>query len=124
MIKIRIICIFSSNVTVIVAITTSCLWCLTPPSTIFQLYRGGVLLVKETTDPPQVTGKLYHIMLYRAHLAMSGIQIKHLKAMGTDYIGCVKSIYHIITTTTAIHLVYIQFQFLSNSSSHLTQKVI
>jgi hypothetical protein len=47
---------------------------------------------------------------------------RHSKAMGTDCTGCVKSIYHMITTTTAIHLVYIQFQFLSNSSSHLIQK--
>jgi len=57
-----------------------CLMCLTPFSTIFQLYRGGQLYnggqlyrggqfywwrkPKETTDLSQVTDKLYHMMLY------------------------------------------------------------
>ena len=44
------------------------LWCLTTLSTIFQ-WRS-VLLVEETeqaTELPQVTDKLYHIMMYRVH---------------------------------------------------------
>jgi hypothetical protein len=54
-------------------------WCLTPLSTIFQLYRGvsfigggnwSILIKPMYYDLPQVTDKLYHIMLYRVLLVM------------------------------------------------------
>jgi len=65
----------------------------------------SVLLVEETwvpektTDLSKVPITVYHIMMYRVHLARAGFELTTLVVIGTDCTGGCRSNYH--TSTTA-----------------------
>ena len=82
--------------------------CLTPFSTIFQLYRSGQFLLVEITwvlwennRSAQVTEKLYHVMLYRVNLVWTRFELTTFVVIGTDCIGNCKFNYYTITTMNA-----------------------